>query len=595
MPVDGREQFLSKWWTAFLLVLLGVFIPLFYLRQTDHVWEDYFITFRHSQNLVEGRGLLYNPGQLPVHGFTSPLGTLLPALCYGLTGRRSYLPALWLFRLFGLAAFVGGGLLVWRRLARPPARALAGSAFVLMYVLDVKAVAFSVNGMETGFMLLFVGWCILLWSSRHPRAWLARGSAWAGLLWTRPDGCVYIAAFALAEWVFDRRPVVAVDDIGSRNEAPGRGRLLGSLGKSAAVTTLLYLPWLLFAWSYYGSPVPQTIRAKAPVLFDYRPGHLLATVCARLPQRAASVFGPIYFPGSWPDPDWVHAFCSLAGMFCLVYWLLPVNDRLGRMASAGFTLLCAYLSFVALQFPWYYPPVAFCGLVVLARALVTMAARIGATVSWPTRSSIGLAFLAYVVGEIGLFGLTIRQIRIQQEEIETGHREQIGLWLRNRVRPGDAVFLEPLGYIGYFSGARMIDWPGLVSREVSLFRHQGLGYDTVIERLRPEWAVFRPQEAATLYESDPGFGQRYLPLKLFDRTARLEEIERHVGPIPGGSYLTHDAIFLIFKRKDSPTETASPDLKADSQRCREFLTRHGIGLTARPASSPEGVGPASQR
>jgi hypothetical protein len=64
-----------------LFAVVAVLVPLLYALYTGHIWEDYFITFRHSQNLCEGHGLVYRPGER-VHGFTSPLGTLLPALCY---------------------------------------------------------------------------------------------------------------------------------------------------------------------------------------------------------------------------------------------------------------------------------------------------------------------------------------------------------------------------------------------------------------------------------------------------------------------------------------------------------------------------------
>src|SRR5580658_2957112 len=78
-------------------------VPLLYALYTGHIWEDFLITFRFSQNLCEGHGLVYRPGER-VYGSTSPLGTLLPALCYWMTGQTSYLPALWLFRVLSAGA-----------------------------------------------------------------------------------------------------------------------------------------------------------------------------------------------------------------------------------------------------------------------------------------------------------------------------------------------------------------------------------------------------------------------------------------------------------------------------------------------------------
>src|SRR5262249_29250347 len=87
------------------LALLGC---LGYALYTGHVWEDYLITFRFSKILVDGHGLVYNLGER-LHGFTSPLGVLLPALGYWLTGNDQ--SALWFFRVLSIAAFLTGGLL----------------------------------------------------------------------------------------------------------------------------------------------------------------------------------------------------------------------------------------------------------------------------------------------------------------------------------------------------------------------------------------------------------------------------------------------------------------------------------------------------
>ena len=45
-------------------------------------------------------------------------------------------------------------------------------------------------------------------------------------------------------------------------------------------------------------------------------------------------------------------------------------------------------------------------------------------------------------------------------------RRPVGLWLRGQVKPGERVLLEPIGTIGYYSRARMLDMIGLTSPEV---------------------------------------------------------------------------------------------------------------------------------
>ena len=236
-----------------LFIVAAVVTTLGYAWYTNHVWEDYLITFRHSQNLCEGHGLVYRPGER-VHGFTSPLGTLLPALCHVATGRQSYVVALWLFRVLSTLAFVGAGLILLQILRESDTGRFGLYILGTLYVVEVKAVAFSMNGMETAFMLLFVAWGLRLVLRDPARHWFSLGLCGAGLLWTRPDGCVYFAILALASLLFAE---------GSRKT------LLFALVKSGLVCAVLYLPWFIWAWSYYGSPIPNTVRAKG----NYHLGH----------------------------------------------------------------------------------------------------------------------------------------------------------------------------------------------------------------------------------------------------------------------------------------------------------------------------------
>src|SRR5688500_18490883 len=172
-----------------VVVVIGIVAlasPIAYAFYTGHVWEDFFITFRHSRNLAAGNGLVYHAGER-VHGFTSPIGTLLPGLFDAITGRReSYLPALWAFRIASAMAYAGAGLLMCLAMhARHPSLGtLAPVAMALLFLTDAKCVAFSANGQEAAFLLLFVGLATYLLGTSHNWLWL--GVCWAGMQWTRP-------------------------------------------------------------------------------------------------------------------------------------------------------------------------------------------------------------------------------------------------------------------------------------------------------------------------------------------------------------------------------------------------------------------------
>ena len=105
--------------------------------------------------------------------------------------------------------------------------------------------------------------------------------------------------------------------------------------------------------------------------------------------------------------------------------------------------------------------------------------------------------LFLVAGQLFITLCVARQMRVQQQLIENGVRREIGLWLGAHARtPHDTVMLEPLGYIGYFSGLKMLDLPGLASKEVVEVRKRLGPYkeNQVFLELKPDWLVLRPGE-----------------------------------------------------------------------------------------------------
>jgi hypothetical protein len=526
-PEDRPKRFVPLLW-AFAIASA---VTLAYSLYTDHTWEDFFITFRFSRNLSDGAGLVYQPGER-VHGFTSPLGVLLPSLGYRLAGSSSYVPALWVFRGISILAFALGSILLIK--AMPQRGYLAWSPFFLaaLYALDAKSVAFSTNGMETGLVLFFFAWAILLLHPGSSRASWWRGVAWAGLLWTRPDGCVYIGALGLAGWIFS-----------SDSRFDKARRLL----RSSVACAVLYLPWFAWAWYYYGSPVPNTIRAKAPPDYVQYLSESLQNFPQHYYERACALYSPIYYFvfGGWPAWfGWLSAGLSL---FCSLYWLLPTNDRFGRSLSLCFAVLSLYTLAISELYPWYIPPLAMCATVVIVCALTHLLAVIEERYPGGARTAkwAGVAGLSALTAWLAwmLWG-TVVQMRTQQDVIEAHHRENIGQWLRERVKRDERVYVECLGYIGYFSNAHMLDWPGLVSPSVvELRREQGLDLYTVVPALHPEWLVLRPRDAEVMMRQ-PYCGQHYRLVQVFDARSELDKYP----DLHGRAYLSIDSVFLIFQK-----------------------------------------------
>jgi hypothetical protein len=523
---------------------IAVGVALGYSLLTRQIWEDHFIAFRFSENLCQGHGLVYNPGER-VQGFSSPLGVLLPALCLLATGKGSYLPAFWLFRCISISAFATGAALVFRTMRRAHSEALLPAVFaVLFYSLDAKSVAFSVNGMETGFMLLFLAWGFYLSSAEDPGRWARRGVCWAGMMWTRPDGCIYIAALSAADLLFTSQ---------------SRSALVRSLLKSGVLCTALYGPWFAWAWWYYGSPVPQTIVAKSQYLTFGDSGYLgilVKTLPESLFRKVALIYAPAYYGIFAGWPEFIGVVSAALGTVACVYWLCPVRDPLGRRASFCCAVLCLYAWLLPSNFPWYWPPTTLCASLALVSAGAVLAKKWAAVPG--VRRWVVATGLAAVAGAMAvLLGATAWQIKMQTELIEVKIRIPLGYWLRVRMRPGERVFLEPIGYIGYFSGAHVVDYPGLVSPEaVRLLVRKRLTMATLLPEIRPEWVVARDLEASEM-SAVPEFRQDYELVKTFDVRPELFQGTK----MPGWGYLLHDAAYFVFKRR----EAAGPAPRADAR------------------------------
>ena len=133
---------------------------------------------------------MFTPGER-VHAFTSPLNVLIPAGLSYLTGNQSDDLVLWLFRILSATAQAGAAVLLYQIAKAQSLKSLAVFVLIGLFATNAKIVDFSVNGQEAGLMMLFLAMALhaLMVPARRPAIRL--GLAWAGLMWTRPDGWLY--------------------------------------------------------------------------------------------------------------------------------------------------------------------------------------------------------------------------------------------------------------------------------------------------------------------------------------------------------------------------------------------------------------------
>lgn len=528
-----------KW----LVLALAVLTPLAFACYTEHAWEDYFITLRSSRNLVEGHGLVFNPGER-VHTFTSPLGVLLPALCTWIAGADHEVGALWLFRLINAALLGASAWLLWRRADALRLGALGRVVLFGLIFADAKLIDFSINGMETAVLVFFL---LLLWSeleSPHgPRA-LGIALGTAGLMWTRPDAFVLGAALII--------PRVLIRTKESEHGTVRPPVPWAALLRGLALGAVLYLPWFVWAWWYYGTPVPHTIIAKGAYTAAPQWGNLALLPLRTLAGQSAlaDLFLPTYASfGGWPV--FLYKIAQVLAGIAAFAWVVPRFSAATRRASLAVFIGMFYLESIIL-FPWYVPPWTVLAAIALAGTFDSLHAGVLALGQKSAALALRAVALAVVVVQLSVLAANAWQMRIEQRYVETGVRRVIGEWLRQHASKGDTVFLEPLGYIGYFSQLKTYDFPGLSSPEVvAAIRSGARRYADVIGRLKPTWVVLRPHELARPEFASTRVLENYDRVEARSALASLDTFQF----LPGRPWVEGESQFIVFRRKaGAPTK-----------------------------------------
>lgn len=486
------------------------------------MWEDSLITITHARNAVDGLGLVHHVGEPRVQGFTSALSVLipLPGEAVGEGG------GLLLLRLASLAAAVASVVYAYRLAALLGLHRAATGFVVFFLALDNQQIFYGMAGMETQ-----VAVAVLLAGIYH----VAAGDRWRAAVFlglaplARPDFVIWVAA-ALA-WMAWR----------SRRE----------LKTALAGTLVLSAPWYVFTTLYYGTPVPQTIRAKAAAVaqlpsfhdslgtwLDYmrvQPGRVpLWNSLAPFLEDWATVrapYGPLPHVIAW----------TLVALALLGFWRLLRVERF-RPALAFVVLFLLYLLFSGYDYyyRWYLPPLT---------AVVILLAGAGLT---PLLERAPRAAVPAVVALVGAFALALpfdwRLDRTVQQSIEQRVRLPMAVYLHEHVRPGQTVFSESSGYVGYYGRVLLLDFPGLTSkRSFDVLRRLPPARRTapeLIAALEPDWIVGRPGELTEVDALDPTLTPRYLIAAHYEVTASKARLE--LGDL---AWATNDREFYVLRRK----------------------------------------------
>ncbi|HXT21421.1 MAG TPA: hypothetical protein VN923_11765, partial [Thermoanaerobaculia bacterium] len=383
--------------------------------------DDFFITFHYAQNLADGYGLVFNPGER-VFGTTAP-GY---ALALGALAAATRLPVPWL----GEAATVLG-LVLLALLGAAAARSHRGEAILGGTLVVTSTYIWLHHGGETAVVLALLA---------AAGAAAERRPGVAGLLaalatWSRPDALIGAAGLGALLWWRRRR-------------IPWR---------YAIVLGVVVVIGLLAAWWWFGQPLPGTLEAK----------------------RAQAEWSNRTWPSGWRF--WIVGYQFLATLSA--GRLLPLLLLVGlagqalvfRRAPLAIQAVALYGLVVTVAYPllgvpfytWYAIP----GLVAVLYGTAYLLGEVART--FATQRLLRARATAAIAASMIVVAL-VRPLQdswhVLREPRPYDDRywlyRSTGEWLAAHTRPDERVAAGEVGTIGYYARRPITDVMGLVSPEV---------------------------------------------------------------------------------------------------------------------------------
>lgn len=419
-----------------------------------YVFEDAYITFRYAQNLADGLGFTFNPGER-VLGTSTPLFTLLLAFL-GWLGVDIPTAGTWIY-CFALAAAGGLGAWLLGRMGFPN----AGALFALATVWGAGDV-FAFSGMETTLHLALMLATFLAVAHRHT---VAVGALLGLLCLNRYDGGVVAVVVGFYLWWVRGRPP----------------------WKEAAIASAIFGPWLVFAGLHFGTFLPNTLGAKAG------DSGLGPYVVGTLDYLGRALARPV------ADPAWLALADGSLGWILPCVLVLPVAwagrralvhpSVLGLGPAVVLGLWVGYgLIGPPIHHRWYHLPSVY---LLLLAALACWGAWVGARGrSWPTAGAVVLVAatlltLPWAADRRGEF----YGHRPSQHKVEA-YDHFIAWTIDHRLTNTSIATPEP-GYLTFHTGQRAIDLAGLVTEGIYFHgpRERRSQRRAVLGQLKPDFVV----------------------------------------------------------------------------------------------------------
>ncbi len=438
-----RQDALYRWFPLTAATLIGAWLVLSVQVLGHWIIDDAFISFRYARNLVAGHGLVFNPGEY-VEGYTNFLWTVLIA-----AGMAVQLEPI-LFANVGLVLIAF--LIAWLTVAigqliLPPDYAPFAWLAAAVLVVNSPFLIYTArsSGMETGLYAMLI--LATLLALLHQR-WLLAGTLTTLTLMTRPDGILLVGVAGLyALWQGWQQHRPTTPPLALRL---GWWRWLMPALRYTAPLLLLYLPYFLWRWNYYGYPLPNTFYVKvgSSEAQLWRGVEYLRDFALATPLFGFGVLGALVGLWAWrgtEPPRWAQ-LALLGGLLTLIttYVIAVGGDWM-----PGFRFFIATLPLLVLFGVW-----GMVGLVrriphLLLPVLLGLAGLgVGQAMLLPNDTS-------YVSSPIWVQNYAVRRYR------------EVGRWINMHTTPDTWISTAVAGAMPYYADRPTIDILGLTDEHIA--------------------------------------------------------------------------------------------------------------------------------
>lgn len=396
----------------FLVIIAAIGVRFWFIAVTNYTAEDAFITFQFARNVMRGDGFSFNPGQ-PIYGSTTPLLTFL------LAGWLSFNKDVVLgSRIIDLVSAIAGIIFLFGSIKNK------NTAIIAVFIISLSSNLYinEMQGMEMPLLFLFLAASYFGFVNKQP----VFSGIMAGLmLWTRADAVFWVGCLFIIFMITDYRQAI----------------------KYFIATTVIYLPWIIFSWIYFGSPVPFTIIAKQVAYSINNPPYSVHL------QRIINYIG-------WPIGI-LFLLSIPSALRKKEYWLLVL------FAIVETTQLVLTGSTFFLRYFYLLDAVCF---IVIAIGITDLLQFIN--IRFHFRKTYSMSLIVLLIACLSYNSIVksswTKSLQDKQQEVLI----PIGEWFNTNTPPESTILLEHIGYIGWYADRPMFDEVGMVTpKAVDLHVH----------------------------------------------------------------------------------------------------------------------------